>query len=141
MYKGASYQVNADAFRHFYNYHFSEIRKIWDLYVTQLSHEQFTQNGGYSHGSVRDQIVHLMSVDEVWFCEQQSIEPPEPFLSRNVDDIESIQTHWGDIEQKIQIVDDCTIKYQPNGKTVWSKGKIMKGKQKDTGSGKVSMAG
>ena len=56
--------MNANAFRHFYDYHFAENRKIWDRYVTQLSHEQFTQQADYSHGSVRDQIVHLMSVDE-----------------------------------------------------------------------------
>jgi uncharacterized damage-inducible protein DinB len=59
--------MNADAFRHFYNYHFTENRKIWDNYVTQLSHEQFTQPAGYSHRSVRDQIVHIMSVDDAWF--------------------------------------------------------------------------
>ena len=56
--------MNANAFREFYDYHFAENRKIWDRYVTELSHEQFTQQASYSHGSVRDQIVHLMSVDE-----------------------------------------------------------------------------
>ena len=57
--------MNAQAFRHFYDYHFSENRKLWDRYVSQLSDEQFSQQATYSHGSVRDQLVHLMSVDEV----------------------------------------------------------------------------
>ena len=35
--------MNANAFRHFYDYHFAENRKIWDRYVTLLSHERFTQ--------------------------------------------------------------------------------------------------
>jgi len=56
--------MNADAFRHFYNYHFAENRKIWDSYVLPLTDEQFTRDVNYSHGSVRDQIIHLMSVDE-----------------------------------------------------------------------------
>ena len=43
--QGVSYNMNADAFRHFYDYHFAENRRIWDKYVTQLSHEQFTQPG------------------------------------------------------------------------------------------------
>ena len=64
--------MNAGAFRHFYDYHFAENHKIWD-YVTALSQEQFTQDATYSHGSVRDQIVHLISVDEVWFSELQGI--------------------------------------------------------------------
>jgi uncharacterized damage-inducible protein DinB len=56
--------MNAAAFRHFYDYHFTENRKIWDRYIMPLTQEQFTQAAGYSHGSVSDQIVHLMSVDE-----------------------------------------------------------------------------
>ena len=71
--------MNANAFRHFYNYHFAENRKIWDTYITPLSYEQFTQNVDYSHGSVRDQIVHLMSVDEAWFSGLRGVEFPEPF--------------------------------------------------------------
>ena len=53
--------MDANAFRYFYDYHFNENRNLWDRYVTALTHEQFTQNMGYSHGSVRDQIVHLMT--------------------------------------------------------------------------------
>lgn len=66
--------MNADAFRHLYNYHFSENRKIWDTYITPLSDEQFTQNPSYSHGSVRNQIVHLMSVDDAWFSGLRGVE-------------------------------------------------------------------
>lgn len=32
--------MNADAFRHFYDYHFAENHKIRDRYVTQLSYDQ-----------------------------------------------------------------------------------------------------
>ena len=43
----------ADIFRHVFNYRFSENRNMWDAYITPLSDEQFTQDVGYSHGSVR----------------------------------------------------------------------------------------
>ncbi|MGE5141351.1 MAG: DinB family protein, partial [Rudaea sp.] len=65
--------MNAIAFRHFYDYHFAENRKIWDSYVTPLSYEQFTQHVDYSHGSIRDQIVHLMGADELWFSELRGV--------------------------------------------------------------------
>ena len=55
-----SYDMNANAFRHFYDYHFTVNRKIRDTYITPRSQEQFTQDVGYSHGSVRNQIVHLI---------------------------------------------------------------------------------
>jgi hypothetical protein len=35
--------MHANAFRHFYDYHFTENCEIWDTYVTELSDEQFTQ--------------------------------------------------------------------------------------------------
>ncbi|HET9588598.1 MAG TPA: DinB family protein [Anaerolineales bacterium] len=94
--------MNADAFRHFYDYHFTENRKIWDRCVTQLSPEQFTQPVNYSHGSVRDQILHLISCDDSWFSELRGVEPSEPFPPANSDDRESIRAHWDSVEQKMR---------------------------------------
>lgn len=31
-------------------------------------------------------------------------------------------------EKKIEIIDDCTIKYHANGNTIWSKGKMVNDK-------------
>ena len=94
--------MNANAFGHFYDYHFTENRKIWDSYVTPLPHEQFTQEVDYSHGSVRDQIVHLMSVDDAWFSELRGVEPSEQFPLANFDDRESIRGHWDSVEQSMR---------------------------------------
>jgi uncharacterized damage-inducible protein DinB len=94
--------MNADAFRHFYGYHFAENRTLWDRYITQLSHEQFTQQVNYSHGSVRDQIVHLMSVDEIWFGELRGVEPSEPFPPADFDDRANIRTQWDNVEQTMR---------------------------------------
>ena len=94
--------MNADAFRHFYNYHFAENRKIWDRYVTPLSVEEFTQDVDYSHGSVRDQIVHLINADEVWFSELRGVEPSEPFPPATVDDRKTIRAHWDRVEQSMR---------------------------------------
>jgi len=94
--------MNADAFRHFYDYHFAENRKIWETCITSLSLEQFTQDASYSHGSVKEQIVHLMSVDEVWFCELRGVEPSDSFPPADFDDRESIRAHWDKVEQAMR---------------------------------------
>ena len=94
--------MNADAFRHFYNYHFTENRKIWDSYITPLSHEQFTQAVGYSHGSVRNQILHLMSADDAWFSELRGVAPSEPLPPADFDDRKIIRAHWDIIEQNMR---------------------------------------
>jgi uncharacterized damage-inducible protein DinB len=101
-YRGGSYDMNADAFRHFYDYHFTENREIWDRYVPQLSDEQFTQDVDYSHGSVRNQIVHLMSVDDTWFSGLRGLEIPEPLNPADFDDRKTIRAHWDKIEQTMR---------------------------------------
>ena len=94
--------MDANAFRHFYDYHFAENRKIWDRYITLLSDEQFTQAVDYSHGSVRDQIVHLISVDEVWFSDLRDAELPEAGDLGDFQDRESIRAHWDKVEQDMR---------------------------------------
>jgi uncharacterized damage-inducible protein DinB len=94
--------MNAAAFRHFYDYHFAENRKIWDRYVTELTPEQFTQAVDYSHGSVRDQLVHLMNCDDTWFSELRDVEPSELVLSAEVDDRQIMRTCWDTIERSMR---------------------------------------
>jgi uncharacterized damage-inducible protein DinB len=94
--------MNADAFRHFFNYHFSENRNIWDAYITPLSDEQFTQNESYSHGSVRNQIVHLMSVDDTWFSGLRGVEIPDSLDPAAFGDRNSIRVHWDGVEQRMR---------------------------------------
>ena len=69
--------MNANAFRHLYGYHFAENRKIRD-HVMSLSYERFKQPVDYSHGSVRDQIIHLMDAEDVWFSELRGANPSDP---------------------------------------------------------------
>lgn len=90
--------MNAEAFRHFYNYHFAENRKIWENYVSQLSPEQFTQAVDYSHGSVRDQILHLIDCDEGWFSSLRGVEFPAPLDPAEIEDRQRIRARWDRVE-------------------------------------------
>jgi uncharacterized damage-inducible protein DinB len=94
--------MNAHALRHFYQYHFVANRHIWEAYISGLTYEQFTQPINYSHGSVRNQIVHLIEVDDVWFSELQGVEPAEPLPTANGDDREAIRAYWDKVEQAMR---------------------------------------
>ena len=94
--------MNAEAFRHFYDYHFAENRKLWDQYVAQLSDEQLTQPVDYSRGSVRDQILHLISCDTAWFSGLRGVEIPEDLSPADFSDRESIRAHWDQVEQDMR---------------------------------------
>ena len=94
--------MNANAFRHFYDYHFTENRKMWEHYVMPLSQEQFTQPVDYSYGSVRDQIVHLINADELWFSELSGVASSPPLPPADHDDRKIIRAHWDSVEQMMR---------------------------------------
>jgi uncharacterized damage-inducible protein DinB len=100
--RGVSYDMNANSFRHFYDYHFAENRKVWDRYVTPLSHEQFTQHVDYSRGSVQDQILHLISCDDAWFSGLRGVEPPEDLNPADFQNRGNIRAHWDNVEQNMR---------------------------------------
>ena len=94
--------MNADAFRQFYEYHFTENRKIWDRYVVPLSQEQFTRAADYSRGSVRDQIVHVMSADDYWFSGLRGVKRPDDLNPADFDDRQVLRARWDAIEQTMR---------------------------------------
>jgi uncharacterized damage-inducible protein DinB len=94
--------MNANGFRHFYDYHFSENRNIWETSIASLSDEQFTQDVSYSAGSVRNQVVHLMSVDDTWFSGLRGVEIPDSLDPAAFEDRDSIRRHWDAVEQRMR---------------------------------------
>ena len=92
----------ADVFRHFYDYHFNENRNTWDAYIAPLADEPFTRNEGYSHGSVRNKIVHLMSVDDTWFSGLRGVEIPDSLDPATFVDRTSIRRHWDAVEHRMR---------------------------------------
>ena len=94
--------MNANAFRHVYDYHFSENRKLWDSCIMPLSQEQFTQAVAYSVGSVRNQIVHLISVDDSWFSALRGLEIPNMLDPDDFNERQVIRAYWDKVEQTMR---------------------------------------
>jgi uncharacterized damage-inducible protein DinB len=109
--------MHADALRHFDGDYFAENRALWERSVTRLTAEQFTWAVAYSHGSVRDQVLHLMDVDDVWFSELQGIEPLEPASASEGDDRPLLRARWDAIEQRMRAylanLDDEMVSTRP----------------------------
>ncbi len=89
--------MNADAFRYLYEYHFSENRKIWDGFIAHLTYEQFIEPAEYSHGSIRDQFVHAVNADLIWFGELSG-EIPELREPDTFNDKDGIRSYMDGIE-------------------------------------------
>lgn len=58
--------MTRDYFMRLYDYTFWAERKLWNG-VMQLSEAQFRQDLGYSHGSIRDQCIHIMATEHMYF--------------------------------------------------------------------------
>lgn len=94
--------MNADAIRHLYAYHFAQNRTLWERAILPLPQAQFVQPVAYSVGSVRDHIVHLMSVDDTWFCALRGLELPNMLDPADFDDKQQIRVRWDSIEQTMR---------------------------------------
>ena len=52
----------------------------------------------YSHGSARNQVAHLMNVDEIWFSELRNLEIAKEYEPADFDDRDNIRAHWDRVE-------------------------------------------
>lgn len=91
--------MTTDIFHQLYEYHFAENRRLWDTCIVPLSQEQFVQPLDYSLGSARNQIVHLISVDNAWFSDLSGQEHDEEPAS---DDRQAIRAYGDAVEQKMR---------------------------------------
>lgn len=94
--------MNADAFRHFYEYHFAENLAIWEQLVLPLTQEQFIQRIDYSLGSIHNHVVHLMSVDDTWFCGLRGVEIPPMLNPVHFHRRDKIRAHWDRVERDMR---------------------------------------
>ncbi len=91
-----------DAIRQLYEYHFAQNRSLWTSYIVGLPQDQFIQPSAYSIGSVRDQLVHLMSVDYTWFSSLRGLEIPDMLNPAHFDDRDMLRARWDTIEQEMR---------------------------------------
>lgn len=68
--------MNVETIRKLFNYHYEMYGRVWDC-IMHLSDEQFVQEVDYSIGSVRNHMVHMLSIDQRWVARIQGMPLPE----------------------------------------------------------------
>jgi len=94
--------VKAEHFRQVYDYHFALNRKIWDRCIVDLSKDQFKKKLGYSTGSIRNQAVHILNVDDRWFCGLRGLEIPGFINPMHLSTKDRVRKKWDDVEAKMR---------------------------------------
>lgn len=94
--------INTAHVHNLYAYHFAMNRKLWDYSVMALTEEQFTRRLEYSVGSIRNQVVHLLNIDDRWFCGLRG-QPVPGFLNPvYFNKRPKIREMWDEVEGKMQ---------------------------------------
>ena len=95
--------MNTEQVRTLYDYHFTLNRRIWDECITQLTDEQFVEEIPYSLGSIRNQVVHMMTVDAIWFARLEEIHTPAALEPEQIADRATARRVWDSIEQRMRV--------------------------------------
>ena len=79
--------MKLDLIHLYVEYHIETTRRVWDL-IDTITDEQFLADEIYSHGSIRNLMVHLASVDRRWLAGLKNQEDvghlkQEDFLTRS----------------------------------------------------------
>ncbi len=94
--------MNADGFRQLYDYHFTVNRRIWDKCIMGLSDEQFERELHYSIGSIHNQMVHMMSVDDRWFSGLRGVALPDFLNPADYPDRAAVRDYWDGVEGRMR---------------------------------------
>ncbi len=86
-----------------YQYNAWANQRILDT-AEQLTGQQFVAKVGASFDSVRDTLVHTMSVQQRWLARCQPVEPPERLNADDYADLRAIREHWDKIEAQTKAI-------------------------------------
>lgn len=102
--------------RHFINYHIAENATLWS-YIDQLTPDQFIADITYAHGSIRNQLVHMLSVDATWLAGLRGEPIPEPLDPTRFGASTTLKAQWDAVAQQLQTyvmaLSDADVQTQP----------------------------
>lgn len=87
-----------EAIRLLYRYSSWANQRILDT-TENLSPEQFLEDAGPSHGSLRNTFVHTMSGQWIWLERWNGTSPPAMLSRADFPDLASVRTRWEEIEK------------------------------------------
>ena len=84
------------------DYNYTEHHKVWDRCIMQLTDAQFTRDSGYSHGSIHQEVVHVMNGEWWWISRAQGQSPQSQPPVETYPTREIIRARWDEIEAEVR---------------------------------------
>jgi len=79
-----------------YQYGYWAFEKVWDC-VMQLTDKQFAEELDYSRGSIRNQVIHIMSTTQRWIIRTNGGTMPPRLSSDDFPTRASVKTKWDEL--------------------------------------------
>jgi len=91
--------MNPESVRELFEYDQWAFGQVWDC-ITQLRDEQFITPVDYSRGSIRNQVVHMMSVMQRWVLRMQRAPMPERLVFEDFPTEAITKAKWDEIQKE-----------------------------------------
>lgn len=91
--------MTPDDFRRLYDYHYALNHLLWARGVVPLTAEQFRRRLPYSLGSVRNQVVHMMNMEDRWFAALRGATVPGILNPVHFGTAAVVRARWDSVER------------------------------------------
>lgn len=118
--------LSVDIVRAMLDYNYAYHRRLWDS-IMRLTDEQFTMDIPYAHGSIRNHMVHLATVDGGWLRGLQE-DPHARAFKYDPSDYQTRESARAlcervaeEVVAYVDALDDAALQRQPQGMplTIW----------------------
>ena len=82
-----------------FDYNFWAFDRVWDC-ISQVSDEQFIEEFGYSSGSIRNIVVHIMSGNRNWMSRLKGTEMPQRLVFEDFDSLSKTKAKWDELQKE-----------------------------------------
>ncbi len=90
--------MNPKSIQTLFSYNYWAFDRVWAC-ITQLTDDQFTQPVDYSRGSIRNQVVHLMSATQRWMLRLQRAEMPDRLVFEDFPGLAVTRAKWDELRE------------------------------------------
>lgn len=94
--------MTPEAIRKIFDYTYWAFERVWDC-ICQLTDEQFTQELGYSSGSIRNHVIHMISSHRRWVSRLKGDEVLQHLNFNDYSTRIAVKTKWD--EAKAEFLD------------------------------------
>ncbi|MCY4145205.1 MAG: hypothetical protein OXE95_09145 [Chloroflexi bacterium] len=92
--------MNASAIKTLFDYHYAMYDRVWDI-AQELSPQQFVAENDYSLRSLRNQLLHVIEVDNRWLARLQCLPLPDFLHESDFLDQAALRSTWVSIRADV----------------------------------------